>query len=99
MQVGYVLPAFSHHSSAADHRQNVAQLVTAVRAAVQQYVSPAYRACQAAGMQLDVSWAQPAEKWEAFLRELAASRADTAWHGSTNADISMGAGPEHASTL
>jgi glycogen synthase len=80
-QVGYCLPAFSHHSSAADHRQNVAQLVAVVRAAVQQYGSAAYRTRQAAGMALDVSWARPAEQWEAFLQGLAAGRAGTTAHG------------------
>jgi len=75
-QVGYTLPAFSLDSTAADHRQNVQQLLQVVQQAASEYGSARYRAMQQRCMALDVSWDQPAAEWEELLeRTVAAARA------------------------
>ena len=66
--MGYLLPAFSLGSSAADQQRNVRELLAAVRAACADYSTPVYCRRQQACMALDVSWDGPAAEWEAFLR-------------------------------
>ncbi len=70
-QVGYTVPGFSHAGTAADHRQNVQQLVAVVRQAAAEYGSPRYRALQQHCMALDVSWERPAAEWEQLLQRVA----------------------------
>lgn len=72
LQVGYTLPGFSHEGTAADHRQNVQQLLAAVRQAAAEYSTPRYRAMQQHCMALDVSWERPAAEWEQLLQQVAA---------------------------
>ena len=79
IQVGYTLPPFSSSSqagpaSAAGHRDDVESLRATVAAAVAEYGTAAYAARQQHCMGLDLSWAQPAEEWEALLRGAAAQR-------------------------
>ncbi|PRW61322.1 GBSSIa [Chlorella sorokiniana] len=69
--VGYTLPAFSHAGTAADHRQNVQQLVAVVRQAAAEYGTPRYQAMQQHCMALDVSWERPAAEWEQLLERVA----------------------------
>ncbi|KAI7845973.1 hypothetical protein COHA_000518 [Chlorella ohadii] len=70
-EVGYTVPGFSHAGTAADHRQNVQQLVAVVRQAAAEYGSPRYRAMQQHCMALDVSWERPAAEWEQLLQRVA----------------------------
>lgn len=72
LQVGYTLPGFSHAGTAADHRQNVQQLVAVVRHAAAEYGTPRYLAMQQHCMALDVSWERPAAEWEQLLQHVAA---------------------------
>jgi glycogen synthase len=60
MQVGYAVPGFSHEGTAADHSQNVQQLLAVVQQALQQRC-----------MALDVSWDKPAAEWESLLVQVA----------------------------
>ena len=77
-QVGYTLPPFSSSqagtASAAGHRADVESLRATVAAAVAEYGTAAYTERQQHCMGLDLSWAQPAEEWEALLRDAAVQR-------------------------
>lgn len=66
------MPGFSHAGTAADHRQNVQQLVAVVRQAAAEYGSPRYHAMQQHCMALDVSWERPAAEWEQLLQRVSA---------------------------
>lgn len=75
LQVGYTVPAFNLDGTAADHRQNVQQLLRVVRKAASEYGTARYRALQQRCMELDVSWERPAAEWEALLAGVVAQRA------------------------
>lgn len=72
------MPAFSHDTTAADHRQNVQLLLGVMRGAADDYGTPRYRALQQHCMALDVSWQRPAAEWELLLTQAAAQRLERA---------------------
>ncbi|KAL4434830.1 hypothetical protein ABPG77_005357 [Micractinium sp. CCAP 211/92] len=72
-EVGYTLPGFSLEVTAADQRQDVQLLISAVRRAAAEYGSARYLELQQHCMALDVSWDRPAAEWEQLLQRMAAS--------------------------
>jgi glycogen synthase len=79
LQVGYTVPGFSHNASAADHRQNVHQLLAVLQKAVAEFGSSRYRTLQQNCMALDVSWERPAEEWESLLCQVIHDRVQAAF--------------------
>lgn len=71
-EVGHALPPFSKERNAANQRQDVVALVSAIRQATALYGSEAYRQIQQRCMAFDVSWEQPAAEWERLLLDVAA---------------------------
>ncbi len=64
------MPPFGHYDTGPAQRRAVAAFVAAMRGAVADYGTPRYRRLQRACMELDLSWAKPAEEWEAALLAL-----------------------------
>lgn len=75
-EVGYSFPGFSQ-GPAADHQQNVQQLVEGVQRAAAEYGSARYLAMQQTGMALDVSWERPAKQWESLVAAVSLQHTST----------------------
>lgn len=72
--LGYEAGAIALEMDSASVSQSVHRLAAALQLAVADVGTPRFRRLQLKGMAADVSWAGPAEGWEAFLADVAAAR-------------------------